>query len=467
MNKPARIILTAVVASVCIAAAYEPATCKTRKTNTAAGINVVHACNNNPCPSNVDTVGKIVMPPQLKIDGWFIYIRGGKVYKSSIKNFNPRQIGGFASAERIEIWGNGDWIMVFGDGDVWLMDSDGNKKTATGLNKHGNAKNARYLKASPVGSEIVAQFGGNPPYTKAYKIDFSSGTPAKGAERIIGEWIPWVSTRDVDYCGSYIFARSQALGYSARLMTIPNNGMGMANGYKCSKDPGCTSYDVHAQNVCGNALSQSGLYHAANNRAPYDCIPDNHKGIVVLKNKHYKEPLISYTQWVFEEPESKVLWCPKTYTEGGKTYNLRNGLWDQNEFHHYSFANTDDYIIGVHQRNPPYNCWLINWKTGEWTPLMPDQGGSSAAGDHGGCYMPDVFITHINGVPVDEAVNSISPAFKTPAPRHMKTGLRGEKAAMLNAWVDLLGRSTRASRKLDTSRKIYIEKSGERKIYID
>jgi hypothetical protein len=78
--------------------------------------------------------------------------------------------------------------------------------------------------------------------------------------------------------------------------------------------------------------------------------------------------------------------------------------------------------------------------------------------------MPDVFITHINGVPVDEAVNSIQPAGRNRLPRHMKTGLQGKKAAMLNAWVDLLGKSAQSGESSAIAKKVYISKSASSKV---
>lgn len=398
--------------------------CEQRMTDTDAGRNPLRSCSeNSTCPDHITIDPATVEPADLEVDGWFVFVGGGKVYKSPLKNYNKEQLGSFSDAVDLCISEDGEWILVETENGAHLTKPDGSRSTDLGIDYQKGG--ACFYKKSPKNTfEIAYMTTGSDIYSVTIDTSSESPTVVPGSRRKIASGMETGYGTEFDVAGDIIVKRATVkttigdfyVNKTTRagvLFTIPDGGIGTATK--------STAHKTSAAWNCGITISPSGNFWTANYGRNYaDCLPENHKGFITLPVRRSTDSETSIYEWIYESGENggRVFWCPEIWD--GR--NLRNGTWKNQEFHYHSYANTDEFTICVHQSAPPYNCWLVNHTTGAWTPLMNENVSDLKH--------PDVFLT-------------TETAIKRRLEPSGRIGYREieSRSTRLNQWMNILGRT--------------------------
>ena len=301
------------------------------------------------------------------------------LYISNIRNFSPSLIPTTENEfpRSIKISDDGKWILYAGgDNNAYVISVDGSKKYQAPLSGT-QVLTVDFYRNGPNGTEIC--------YTttdtvrqEIHAIQVRLDSVATfGAIRTIADLTG--SFRIEPYYPISV-AKDQILGafsllwqgtYVLRMgfLTIPDAGRGIAlpqHMFEWANESGqqvwgCNSTMSFDGSLCLYIPGAAGM--SGSGGAMGICIPPEHRGFVVTPFRRVTDSAITVDDHI-DKYGLSINWVPAQFNYG---------LWDQMDFHGWSFGNNNDLAIGSQTGTltPVKGAWMVNWKNNVWTQLTP------------------------------------------------------------------------------------------------
>ena len=353
----------------------------------------IHECSQEMfCPSythkNDATYGMQSALPA----GFFVYsyeynpanqVKG--LYISDIRNFSSSLIPTTENEvpRSIKISDDGKWILYAHAYDAYVISIDGSKKYQVPLSG-AQVLMVDFYRNGPYGAEICYTTS-DTVRQEIYAIQVRLDSVATfGAIRTLADitgsfriepYYPISVVKD-QILGAFSLLWQGMYVLRMGFLTIPDGGRGIAlpqHMFKWANESGrqvwgCNSTMSFDGSLCLYIPGTAGMNGSGG--AMGICIPPEHRGFIVTPFRRVTDSAITVDDHI-DKYGLSINWVPMQFNYG---------LWDQMDFHGWSFGNNNDLAIGAQTGtlSPVKGFWMVNWKSNVWTQLTPPDSAIAA-----------------------------------------------------------------------------------------